>query len=134
MLNLFGGTSDPGRVLYSRFPALKEAESNINNRPEKRERIARRVLPKDGTGAEIGVFTGLFSPLLYRAASPRKLYLVDPWHTLFGEHYPSWGAYTAFGKLETEAAIEAVKARTHSFSENVFLVRGPFVELAAHIT
>jgi hypothetical protein len=123
MLHLFGkGTRDPGRALYSRFPALKEAESNINHRSEKRERIARRVLPKEGVGAEIGVFTGLFSPQLYRAASPRKLYLVDPWHTLFGEHYPSWGAYTAFGQLKTEAAIEAVKARTRAFSDNASLV------------
>lgn len=123
MLNLFGKrTADPGRGLYSRFPALKEAESSINSRPEKRERIARRVLPKEGVGAEIGVFTGLFSPLLYKAASPRKLYLVDPWHTLFGERYPSWGAYTAFGRLETEAAMEAVKARTRAFSEKVSLV------------
>lgn len=113
---------DPGKLLYSRYPALEEAETSVNHRTEPRWKIARSVLPKGGIGVEIGVFTGLFSPLLFEVAQPSKMYLLDPWHTLFGERYPNWGAYTAFGKLETEAAMDAVRARIAPYSDKVEIV------------
>jgi hypothetical protein len=35
--------------------------------------------PKYGIGAEIGVFYGQFSEIIFRVAKPKILYLVDPW-------------------------------------------------------
>lgn len=66
---------------------------------------------KNSIGAEIGVFTGKFSREIYMALQPSKLYLVDPWHTRFGTHYPNWGKYTAEGTLRTEAALAATSLR-----------------------
>lgn len=116
--------NDPGRALYPTYPALEEAETSNNHRTEPRALIAKDFLPKGGTGAEIGVFTGLFSPHLFKAAQPQKMYLVDPWHSLFGENYPNWKSYTAFGRLETKAAMHAVLARTKEFGERIEIVVG----------
>jgi len=52
------------------------------------------LLPKDGIGAEIGVFKGNFSDSLLNIARPKLLHLVDPWissnsadhkHALYGQ-------------------------------------------------
>lgn len=37
------------------------------------------MLPKQGIGAEIGVWKGEFSVEILRGADPRLLYLIDPW-------------------------------------------------------
>lgn len=47
---------------------------NINAR-----QIIASLLPRQGVGAEIGVFRGAFSRVLFAQADPRRLYLVDPW-------------------------------------------------------
>ncbi len=62
-------------------------------------------------GAELGVFTGRFSSEIYEALRPRRFFLVDLWHMKYGETFPDWGAYTARGKLRTEAALAAVRLR-----------------------
>jgi Methyltransferase domain len=51
-------------------------------------RRAQRVsvvsrFPRDGVGAEIGVWKGDFSSYLLRIARPARLHLIDPWHFNF---------------------------------------------------
>lgn len=52
--------------------------------------FVREVLPKGGVGAELGVFRGHFSPVLFEHAEPTRLLLVDPWYLLTPEWH--WGA------------------------------------------
>ncbi|MEM9221422.1 MAG: class I SAM-dependent methyltransferase [Pseudomonadota bacterium] len=68
-------------------------------------------MPKDAVGAEIGVFTGLFSNVIAEVCKPKQLFLVDPWNLLHGSHYPNWGAYTAHKRLPTHDAETATRAR-----------------------
>lgn len=70
-------------------------------------------IPADSTGAELGVFTGLFSAVLARQRKIRQVTFVDPWWLAFGERYPSWGAYTAFGALSTSEAHRLTLARVN---------------------
>jgi hypothetical protein len=74
------------------------------------------MLPKGGIGAEIGVFTGLFSTVLLEIARPKKIYFVDPWWKAYGRNYPDWGRYTDYGRLSTKAAYEIALRRTASHS------------------
>lgn len=64
-------------------------------------RFMKSYVRPGGIGAEIGVFWAHFAEVLAAEFQPAKLYLVDPWHKLHGETYPSWGRYTNFGKLTT---------------------------------
>jgi hypothetical protein len=69
------------------------------------------LIPKNSVGAEIGVFTGVFSEVLITKVRPKNLYLVDPWKKAHGTHFPKWGDYTAKGALETGAARKAAEKR-----------------------
>ena len=40
--------------------------------------------PKNGIGAELGVWFALNSRALLLRAKPRKLFLVDPWQCMYG--------------------------------------------------
>lgn len=91
-------------------PALLRAELTIEHRVRCRRFIAELV-PKGGRGAEIGVYTGLFSPLLIEVARPQEAWFVDVWWEAFGETYPDWGAYTARGTLRTRVAQAAAARR-----------------------
>ena len=55
-------------------------------------RAMLETLPKDGTGAEVGVWEGRFSETILEVARPRRLHLIDPW-----EHDPRC-ANTGFGR------------------------------------
>jgi SAM-dependent methyltransferase len=94
--------------IYLRYPALQHVEG-----PDRvsARRSVLKLAPHGGVGAELGVFTGAFSEVLFEVARPAKLYLVDVWHEVFGETYPDWGQYTANGTLTTEAALAAVRFR-----------------------
>lgn len=70
-----------------------------------------QFIPPNSTGAELGVFTGLFSSQLAMHHNVTKITFVDPWWTTFGEYYPDWGSYTDFGKLKTRAAYAASERR-----------------------
>ena len=66
--------------------ALRRSEY-IDRQIELRERRRRiefieRVLPKNGIGAELGVFKGHFSGILLKHTKARKLHLIDPWYFL----------------------------------------------------
>jgi len=58
-----------------------------------------KILPTNGTGAELGVFQGKFSISLIEVAKPKKLHLIDPWWKASGETYGDWSRYHNHGKL-----------------------------------
>lgn len=91
------------------------AESSRMHRIEQRKPLLR-LIPKGGIGAEIGVFTGLFSEVLAEICQPEKLYLIDPWDKLHGTHYPNWGDYTNNVRVPTEGAKLAVRIRAEKMS------------------
>lgn len=100
-------------ALYEAHPALQRAEQLAEHRVEERKAILRLLEP--GTvGAELGVFTGLFSEALLAVVRPAMLHLVDPWWHAFGETYPDWGKYTDYGRLPTRVAHEATLARVEA--------------------
>lgn len=45
------------------------------------------ILPKRAIGAEIGVYRGGFSRTLGTLLDPKKLFLIDPWWTRYGDAY-----------------------------------------------
>ena len=99
--------------LYAAHPALHTAEHEAEHRLEGRREILELVQP--GTiGAELGVFTGLFSEVILERVHPVVLHLVDPWWLEYGELYPDWGSYTAGGTLSTRVAHDAAAARAES--------------------
>ncbi len=53
-------------------------------RKRKRIEFIEQFLPKDGIGAELGVFKGHLSPTLLEHTQPKKLHLIDPWYFLTG--------------------------------------------------
>jgi Methyltransferase domain/Glycosyltransferase sugar-binding region containing DXD motif len=106
--------------LYRRYPALRDAE-RIEPRIDAR-RFVLELVPKRSVGAEIGVFTGRFASEIIRVTQPSLLYLVDPWWKAFGELFPDWGEYTAYGKLSTRAAYEATTARCQTANGTCQLV------------
>ncbi len=67
-----------------------------------RAAFVRTVLPKHGVGAELGVFRGHFSPVLFEQTSPTCLHLVDPWYLLTPRWH--WGA----GDRSTVNAVRRV--------------------------
>lgn len=100
--------------LYAEFPALKQVESTVDSALERRRPILNYI-PRWKRGVEIGVFTGRFSEYLVQIAKPIAFYAVDPWHVAYGEYFPNWGEYSAFGKLETRAGCEAARHRLARF-------------------
>jgi hypothetical protein len=97
-----------GNVLMD--SALVRAEFLKDHRIRARLDLVK-LLPRHSVGAEIGVFTGLFSTILLDAVRPTKMYFVDPWWKEFGSHYPDWGLYTDHGKLSTATAHRAACRR-----------------------
>ncbi len=105
-------TTEIGR-LYAAHPELYVAEHDAEHRLEGRRGILALVKP--GTvGAELGVFTGLFSEVILEVVRPAELHLVDPWWLAYGELYPDWGAYTDDGRLATRVAHDAAATRAEA--------------------
>jgi hypothetical protein len=82
------------------------------------------LLPKRGVGAEIGVFRGNFSRMLFTATQPTRLFLVDPWENSDAPaHARSWYGK---GSANDMAAIHADVVKTFSaepFAGRVEVVR-----------
>lgn len=91
-------------------PPLLFAELAIDHRVRSRVFVAE-MMPKHGVGAEIGVFSGLFSSVLLKLAKPREMYFADCWWKGFGDRFGDWGPYTAHGRLTTRAAYTAAMNR-----------------------
>jgi hypothetical protein len=68
-------------------------------------------IPPRSVGAELGVFTGLFSAILARERKISRVTFVDPWWEAFGHHFPDWGAYTDYGRVSTRKAFEIAEKR-----------------------
>ncbi len=81
------------------------------------ERVTRgfllRQLPRDGLGAEIGVYKGGFSSRILRVARPRELHLIDPWKYEPGPAYRrSWyGGRLGEGQERMDRLYRQVCAR-----------------------
>lgn len=101
--------------LYLSYPVLNAVETKVHHRLAARSNIVS-LFKKGAIGAELGVFTGVFSEYVMNVAKPKKYYMVDPWHVAYGEFFPAWGPYTEFGKLSTKAALAAAEARAQSCS------------------
>jgi hypothetical protein len=98
------------RALYDQYPDLEIVETEGRHRLQVRRSVLR-LAPKRSVGAEIGVFTGIFSEVLMEVTEPNRLYLVDPWDQLHGSSFPSWGQHTAWRSLSTKAALAAASYR-----------------------
>lgn len=70
-----------------------------------------KFIPDNSVGAELGVFTGLFSSILARERRIAHITFVDPWWKAFGDHYPDWGAYTDYGRIKTRSAHDTARRR-----------------------
>ncbi|WP_144292162.1 class I SAM-dependent methyltransferase [Rhodoligotrophos appendicifer] len=95
---------------WPRDPVLFNLELKVHHRARER-RFLFKYIPPGSVGAELGVFSGLFSVQLARLPKIAKITFVDPWWKAFGDHYPDWGAYTAHGRLTTRAAYDAARRR-----------------------
>jgi hypothetical protein len=62
-------------------------------------------IPCNSVGAELGVYTGLFSSILAKEEKVSRVTFVDPWWKAFGDYYPDWGAYTDYGRVNTREAF-----------------------------
>jgi len=107
--------------LYETNPSLKVVETKGNHRLKVRQSVLK-LAPKFAVGAELGVFTGLFSEVLTEITKPKTLYLVDPWSKLHGDFYPNWGAYTANQRLPTHAAKQATELRALHLASDAFVI------------
>jgi methyltransferase family protein len=112
------GSMSVSDVFYSRhIPRdlnILRAEMKAEHRVKDRLFVLQ-YLPANSTGAELGVFTGLFSAVLSRQRKLSKVTFVDPWWTTYGECYPDWGSYTDFGRVRTRQAFETAKRRISGF-------------------
>jgi hypothetical protein len=95
-------------------PALVAAESDGDHHRVDARRPILALLEPGTVGAELGVFTGLYSEAILETVRPAVLHLVDPWWLAYGEHYPDWGPYTDSGRLPTRVAYEAAVARAEA--------------------
>lgn len=96
--------------LYKKYPELEIVEKRGHHRLNARKAVLKHA-PQNSVGAEIGVFTGLFSDVLAEEIPSKLIYLIDPWSKKHGTHFPNWGRYSANISLSTEAAKEAAKWR-----------------------
>jgi len=62
---------------------FRQSEEKVNRL---RVEFIDKILPKNGVGAELGVFKGFFSPLLLEKSQAKQLHLIDPWYFLT----PNW--------------------------------------------
>lgn len=95
------------------FPSersILRAEMLVPHRVRERAFLLDHI-PANSVGAEIGVFTGLFSSILARDAKVERVTFVDPWWKAFGDYYPDWGDYTDRGRLATSNAYELARRR-----------------------
>ena len=93
-----------------RDPHILRAELFFAHRVCERQFLLE-LIPNNSVGAELGVFTGLFSSILARDRRIKKVTFVDPWWEAFGSRYPDWGAYTDYGRVNTRKAYETANIR-----------------------
>jgi hypothetical protein len=89
---------------------ILKVELRLKHKVKSRLFLLDYILP-DSIGAELGVFTGLFSSILAKEPKITQVTFVDPWWKAFGEHYPNWGSYTDYGRIKTRNAFEVASQR-----------------------
>jgi hypothetical protein len=77
----------------------------------RRRRFVIDFIPSNSIGAELGVYTGLFSSILAKQLKISQVTFVDPWWKAFGDRYPNWGPYTDYGRVNTRDAFELAERR-----------------------
>lgn len=85
-------------------------------------------LPKQGVGAEIGVWRGDFSAELLRVTQPKALHLIDPW--LFQPEFSErmYGGSVAKSQADMDDIYNGVQER-FSLASEVVLDRGKSAEI-----
>lgn len=102
--------------LYRQHPALERVENRVDARLTARTPLVDR-LPKRSIGAEIGVYTGVFSEYLINQVRPTEFWMVDAWD-INGERAwnpppgAPWSAYVDHGNLTYDAARQAATLRS----------------------
>jgi hypothetical protein len=111
--------------LHEAHPSLRIAESVDRASPRL---PVLGLLPKGGVGAELGVFAGAFSTVLYAHAEPVKLYLVDGWEQIWLDRYPDWGQYNDGGRVTPAIAKLAAEQRAAEMDGRAELVTSRTVD------
>ena len=87
--------------------AIHEHRSN-----QRRALFVERILPRNGVGAELGVFKGDFSSTLMSRTTAREFHMIDPWY--FSTPYWHWG----YGDRSTIRALIRILKRFEKDIEN----------------
>lgn len=100
--------------LYRKSESLRVAEDCVREFGLDDRAWILELIPKNSVGAEVGVFTGMFSEKILTIVQPKQLFLVDWWEAQ-GEYFSDWGKYTDFGRLKTADAKDAVRFRVERY-------------------
>lgn len=76
------------------------------------------ILPKGSVGAEFGVFKGLYTREILRVVQPERLHLVDPYRTIYGEHFGWSSDHTEQMTLKTRDAHDSAQAIVREHDTN----------------
>lgn len=102
--------------------------NSLKRRFIKRSEFLKKI-PKNGVGAELGVFLGELSVDILEITKPKLVYFVDPYF-LLGENYGVWANNYNNGKvLSTKKASEIAKERISAYNNFQFLIEDDIVFL-----
>ncbi len=101
------------RRLYDQYPPLERVELGVDHRITERSELVNQ-LPRHRVGAEIGVYTGVFSEYLINTTHPQRFHMVDAYEL---QHGAGWtvtdhcDTYIDGGAMTYEAAKAAAQHR-----------------------
>lgn len=122
------------RDIVMRMKELIKKVLGIKSRQIDPRQLLLSHLPKEGIGAEVGVWKGDFSARLVASTQPKKLHLIDPWVTQVTEEYDgAWYHSDQMTQEDMDAVHTSVCQRFESqiSSGQVEVIRKPSVEAAA---
>ena len=90
--------------IYRQYVNRKFHETAVETAYFNRGSFVDEFIPKNSTGAEIGVLKGEFTEVLLSKAKPQMLHLIDPWYQL-----GSYWSWTTGNQSTVEAVIEIHK-------------------------
>lgn len=77
---------------------------------QNRTELIEQIMPKNGIGAELGVFKGHLSPLLLQKTQAKTLHLIDPWYFLS----PKWDWATG-----NQSTVDGLRNVLHIFKKDI---------------
>lgn len=77
------------RQLLRQIRNLDRTESDEITNDQIRIPFVKEIIPKNGVGAELGVYKGTFTRCLLDVSNPSALHIVDPWYLMESEW--TWG-------------------------------------------